>query len=392
MFKCSQLFYANYDCKEHIVVNQGGTYSGKTYAIDQTLFTKLSEQPNKIATVVGQDIPNLKAGALRDALNIYSDSKELQSVIKSYNKSDRIFEFKNKSILEFKSYDSPQDAKNGKRDFLFINEANGVPKLIYDELALRTNQQIFIDYNPNSEFWVHEHLIGTKGVQLFISDHRHNPFILQAQRDKIEGLKEKDYELWKVYARGLTGKIEGLIFRNWTVVEEIPSGAKFIGNGLDFGFTNDVSASINVFLQNGELWLDELIYENGLTNPGICNKLEELGFDKKQGIVADSSEPKSIKEISEMGYLIEGAEKGPDSVNSSIDILKRFKMNVTRRSVNTRNELGMYKWKVDRISGKTLNEPVDAFNHAIDAIRYIALNKLKVENKSSPKFTLHRRS
>ncbi|HET6224650.1 MAG TPA: terminase large subunit [Bacteroidia bacterium] len=391
MFKVSPLFDANYNATEHIVVNQGGTYSGKTYAIDQTLFTKLSEQPKKIATVVGQDIPNLKSGALRDALNIYEDSKELQSMIKSYNRSERIFEFKNKSIMEFKSYDSPQDAKNGKRDFLFINEANGVPKLIYDELALRTNQQIFIDYNPNAEFWVHDDLLGKPGVQLFISDHRHNPFIQQAQRDKIEALKDKDYELWKVYARGLTGKIEGLIFRNWNVVDAIPAGAKFICNGLDFGFTNDVSASINVFLQDGELWLDELFYQNGLTNPDICNKFAECGLQKNQSIVGDSSEPKSIKEISVMGYQIEGAEKGPDSVNASIDILKRYKMNVTRQSVNLRKELNNYKWKVDRLSGKALNEPVDAFNHAIDAVRYVALNKLKNDVKTGTKFTVHLR-
>lgn len=391
MFKVSPLFDANYNATEHIVVNQGGTYSGKTYAIDQTLFTKLSKQPKKIGTVVGQDIPNLKSGALRDALNIYEESKELQGLIKSYNRSERIFEFKNKSILEFKSYDSPQDAKNGKRDFLFVNEANGVPKLIYDELALRTNEQIFIDYNPNAEFWVHDDLIGKPGVQLFISDHRHNPFINQAQRDKIEALKEKDYELWKVYARGLTGKIEGLIFRDWSVVESIPEGAKFICNGLDFGFTNDVSASINVYMQNGELWLDELFYQNGLTNPDICKKFSECGLQKNQSIVGDSSEPKSIKEIEVMGYAIEGAEKGPDSVNASIDILKRYKMNVTRQSVNLRKELNNYKWKVDRLSGRALNEPVDAFNHAIDAVRYVALNKLKNEVKTGTKFTVHLR-
>lgn len=391
MFKATKVFDANYNSTAKTVVNQGGTWSAKTYSILQVLFRRLSEEDKKVATVVGQDIPNLKAGALRDALNIYGNSESLQRLIKSYNGTDRLFRFKNDSILEFKSYDSPQDAKSGKRNYLFINEANGIPKTIYDELSLRTSDQEFIDYNPNAEFWVHEELIGSPGVQLIISDHRHNPFVPQAQRDKIEALKGKDEELWKVYARGLTGKIEGLIFRNWTVVNEIPQGAKFIGNGLDFGFTNDVAANVSVFLQDGELWIDELFYETGLTNPDICKKLAEHGIQKNQSVIADSSEPKSIKEISQLGYLIEGAEKGPDSVNASIDILKRYQMNVTRSSVNLRKELNNYKWKVDKLTGKAINQPVDAFNHAIDALRYVALNRLKIETPTKTKFTFHSR-
>jgi phage terminase large subunit len=376
MFKASTLYEVNYNCQAQIVVNQGGTSSGKTYSILQVIFTILSQHENWIATVVGQDIPNLKAGALRDALDIYNNSKILQSLIRDYNKTDRIFTFNNGSVLEFKSYDNSQDAKSGKRHILFINEANGIHYNVYEELSLRTKVREFIDYNPNAEFWVHESLIGKPNVQLFISDHRHNPFISYLQRQKIEALKEKDIELWKVYARGMTGKIEGLIFRNWSIVDELPKDAKFVGTGLDFGFTNDVTAIPIVFMQNGELYIDELVYESCLTNPDICKKLDGLKYDKRLDLIADSSEPKSIEEIRRFGYRIEAAMKGPDSVNNSIDILKRYHWNVTRRSVNLRKELNNYKWKVDKATGKPLNEPVDAFNHAIDAVRYVGLNRL----------------
>jgi phage terminase large subunit len=149
---------------------------------------------------------------LRDALNIYNSSDQLKTMVKNYNKTDRIFEFHNGTLIEFKSYTDAQDAKSGKRDYLFINEANGITYDIYNELSLRTRKRVFIDYNPNSNFWVHEHLIGKKNVELIISDHRHNPFLTQPERDKIELLKEADEELWKVYARGLTGKIMGLVF------------------------------------------------------------------------------------------------------------------------------------------------------------------------------------
>lgn len=376
-FHCSVLFKQNYLSTAHVVINQGGTSSGKTFAIEQALFCLACESPKQVITIVGQDIPNLKAGALRDALNIYSSSPVLQAKIKSYNKSDRIFEFFNSSIIEFKSYDNGQDAKSGKRDYLFINEANGLTWDVYTELALRTKKRIFIDYNPNTGFWVHEHLIGKPGVQLIVSDHRHNPFLDQEVRDKIEALKTVDIELWKVYARGLTGKITGLIFDNWYICEAIPADARLIALGLDFGFTNDETGCIEVYQQNGELWVNELLYKTGLTNTDISSKLKEAGVGLNCEIIADSAEPKSIEELKRLGWRVTAAKKGADSVKNSIDILKRYKINITRNSTNLRNELNRYKWRVD-VTGKTINEPVDSWNHLIDPLRYIALNKLKI--------------
>lgn len=373
------LFKQNYNATSHIVVNQGGTSSGKTFSILQSLFCIACQQNKQVITVVGQDIPNLKAGALRDALSIYEGSEQIKSRVKTYNRSDRIFEFHNGTLIEFKSYDDAQDAKSGKRDYLFINEANGIIWDVYFELALRTRHRIFIDYNPNNNFWVHEKVIGHEGVQLIISDHRHNPFTPPALSEKIEALKNADYELWKVYARGLTGKITGLIFNNWHICEAIPPGARRVAAGLDFGYTNDETGCLEVYKQNGELWVDELFYETGLTNHDISKRMFETGLSKNTLIIADSAEPKSIEELIRLGWNIQGAKKGPDSIQNSIDILKRYKINVTRRSVNLRKELNRYKWRTDR-AGKTVNEPVDSWNHLIDPLRYVALNKLKINN------------
>ncbi|WP_183580119.1 PBSX family phage terminase large subunit [Mucilaginibacter sp. X5P1] len=380
----SILFKQNYNAAASIIVNQGGTSSGKTYAIEQVLFCLACESPKQVITVVGQDIPNLKAGALRDALNIYNSSDQIKAMVKSYNKSDRIFEFHNGTIIEFKSYDNAQDAKSGKRDYLFINEANGITYDIYTELALRTRERVFIDYNPNYNFWVHDHVIGKPDVQLIISDHRHNPFIKQTMRDKVESLKAVDIELWKVYARGLTGKVSGLVFDNWHICNDIPPDAKRIAAGLDFGFTNDETGCLQVYAQNGELWVDEMFYETGLTNTDIAARLTSAGISKSTEIIADSAEPKSIEELKRLGWNVKGAKKGPDSIKNSIDILRRHKINITRRSVNLRHEIARYKWRVDR-SGKTINEPVDAYNHLIDPLRYIALNKLKINTFISRK-------
>ncbi|GAA4093265.1 PBSX family phage terminase large subunit [Mucilaginibacter panaciglaebae] len=383
-YKASVLFRRNYFSQAQVVVNQGGTSSGKTYAIEQVLFCLAAENEKQVITVVGQDIPNLKAGALRDALNMFDRSVQLRQQIRNFNKTDRIFEFYNDSIIEFKSYANAQDAKSGKRDYLFVNEANGIDWNIYTELVLRTRKRVFIDYNPNAEFWVHDQLIGKPGVELIISDYRHNPFLDSATGAKIENIKETDIERWKVYARGLTGRVSGLIFTNWFLVDGIPADAKLVAAGLDFGFSNDQTGCLQVYLQNGELWVDELFYETELTNKDISVKLSANGVSKNTEIVADSAEPKSIEELKRMGWFISPAKKGADSVNNSIDILKRYQINITRRSVNLHKELGRYKWKIDR-SGKPLNEPVDTWNHLIDPLRYVALNKLKTKTTSAPK-------
>lgn len=380
--KATILFLENYNSLANIIVNQGGSSSGKTYAIMQVLYCKACETGKQVITVVGQDIPNLKSGVLRDALKIYNSSRALKGLVKSYNKTDRIFEFHNGSLIEFKSYGNAQDAKSGKRAYLFVNEADGISWEIYLELALRTKNQVYIDFNPTCAFWVHDNLLGKEGVQLIISDHRHNPFLSEKMRHTIESLKDTDIERWKVYARGLTGKINGLILSNWHICPAIPADAKLIAAGLDFGFTNDETGCLLVYKQNGELWIDEVIYETGLTNPDISKKLAKAGVSRRIEIIADSAEPKSIEELRRLGWYVTGAKKGADSIINSIDILKRYRINITRTSVNLRNELGRYKWKTDS-SGRSLNIPIDKWNHLVDPLRYVALNKLKI-NKSKP--------
>jgi phage terminase large subunit len=371
MFKTTDVFLSNRNADTDIIINQGGTSSGKTYSILQNLFLHAIENDRAIITVAGQDIPNLKVGPIRDAHNIVENTEGLSNYILEYNKSDRVFTFVNGSIIEFKSYDDAQDAKQGKRDYLFLNEANGVDKIIWDELYIRTKKKSYIDYNPNNEFWVHTDLIGKPNVTLIISDHRHNTFLDQKIHDKIEAIE--DPELYKVYARGLTGKLEGVIFRDYNIISGVSPDAKLIGYGLDFGFSNDPTALVALYSQSGELVIDELIYDRGLLNIRISDLMRELGVNGR--IIADSAEPKSIAELGAYGWQIEGAKKGPDSIRQSINTLKRYKLNVTQRSSNLKKELNGYKWKQNK-DGKLDNEPVDFLNHAIDALRYASLNIL----------------
>lgn len=373
MIKTSPLYRQNYLSEADIIVNQGGTSSGKTYSILQVLFARAIKESCTI-TIVGQDIPNLKVGALRDAQDIVQSSKAIRQQIVSFHVSGRTYRFKNDSIMEFKSYENEQDAKSGKRDYLFVNEANGINYNVYEQLHLRTRKQTFLDYNPDASFWVHDKVIPLDGTQLIISDHRHNPFLSDKVREKIEALKDKDLDLWKVYARGITGRIEGLVYRNWYVLKEDFSDKRLIGYGMDFGFTNDPSTLIELRMENDELYVKEMLYDVGFTNNDISNRLDILGISRGALIIADSSEPKSIEELRRLGWTIDGIKKGKDSLMFGINLMKGYKINVHASSKNLIKELEQYKWKIDR-AGKPLNVPIDDYNHALDALRYIIMHK-----------------
>lgn len=375
LFEVNELYDANLNATERVVVNQGGTSSSKTYSIMQVLFFTAMTDAGSITTVVGQDVPNLKKGAYRDATNIRNNSDVLTLVYPYVNEGDRIFKCINGSIIEFASFKDAQDAKSGKRDYLFVNEANGISYEIYWQLAIRTRKRIFIDYNPTARFWVHDEVLGRDGVRLIISDHRKNRFLSQEEHDRIEGIE--DDELWKVYARGLTGRISGLVLTNWDICDRLPERDewKMSAYGLDFGFTNDPSALEHVVIAHGEMWVDEVIYSTGLTNPDIAQRAKSEGLTDSDQIVADCAEPKSIRELQAAGLWVMASPKGQDSIISGLDILKRYRIHVTRRSIGILSNMRSYQWGKDR-DGNMTNKPEDRNNHGIDAIRYVGLAKL----------------
>jgi phage terminase large subunit len=368
--------YTNVDPKKKVtIVNQGGTSSGKTYSIMQVLFTLAIENDGWVITVAGQDMPNLKKGAIRDSIKIVNSSPAIKSKIVSFNRSEQIYYFDNGSEIEFTSFKDFQDAQSGKRQVLFMNEANGLPYSVFKQLNIRATHKTFIDYNPTSEFWAHEKLIGKENVAFFISNYDHNPFLHDNIRDEILKLKDEDPQLWRVYGLGQTGKIEGLVF-NWRIVDEMPKYLDKEGYGMDFGFSNDPTTLMHCGLSDGEIYIDEIIYQKGLTNSDINKLLIDNDLTKRDSIIADSADPKSIKELRLYGWNITGADKGADSILYGISLLKQYgTINITKRSYNMLKEAAAYKWKISR-DGEKENKPIDAFNHGWDAVRYWALGTL----------------
>ena len=373
-------FIWNTDDRFRVFVNQGGTSSAKTYTLLQVILYKAITENGVVCTIVGQDIPNLKVGALRDMRNIIAGSEWLTQFVK-VNESTSTMTLLNGSIIEFKSYADEQDAKSGKRDYLFVNEANGITYGIYWQLAIRTRKKVWIDYNPTTRFWVHDELIGREGVRLIITDHRTNVFLTEEEHARIEGIS--DPELWKVYARGLTGMVQGLVLTNWDIVDALPDSLewKMSCRGMDFGFSNDPSALEHVVLAHGDLWVEEELYGTGYTNPMLARKAKEQGVTAQNEIIADSAEPKSIQELRGEGLWVTPSVKGQDSIVVGIDILRRYRIHVTRRSQGMISNLRAYSWSRDR-DGNMTNKPEDRNNHAIDAVRYVALKKLNTQPKA----------
>ena len=350
----------------NIIVNEGGTRSSKTFSILQLLINILFDPriKNKTISVVSESLPHLKRGAMKDFYDILNQDNLYD--IKKHNHTDHKYTMGTNTIEFFGVEDSSKVTGAG-RDILFINECNNVPWEVFQQLQMRTRQLTFLDFNPVEEFWVHRNLLDTPKVGYIHSTYLDNPYVSQNTIDLLMRTKDTDPNFYKVYALGLIGSLEGVIF-NFNIEDYNVENEKVI-YAIDFGFTNDPTTLISIVERNKTLYIDEIIYEIGLTNEDISRNLEQFGIRKRYDIIyCDSAEPKSIEELYRRGWNVKGAVKGPDSILKGIDIMKQYKLVVSRRSTNLIKELRNYQWQKDK-EGKFINRPVGA-DHCIDAIRY----------------------
>lgn len=358
-----------------LIANRGGTRSGKTFSVC-LLLSDLCLTATKKAwavDIVSESFPHLKRGALEDVENILSDMGFTEGQEYTNNRSDHIFRFQNGSQIRLFSAEDWGKVKGSKRDILFINEANRIPYEVYRQLSVRTTRTILLDWNPDAEFWYELKGLDRKMDTVEIhSTYKDNAHLSDIQIAEIESNKD-DENWWRVYGLGLTGHAEGIIYKRWEQVAIIPPYAELVGRGLDFGYTNDPTAIVDVWYADGALWLDEICYSPGLTN----DKIAEILKGREGYTIADSAEMKSIDEIRNYGVRhIEPAQKGQDSIRAGIQILQRYPMKVTNHSEHLIYELRNYKYKEEKTTGIITNQPVDKWNHALDAVRYVALNRL----------------
>ena len=316
--RTTNVFNKAYASTDRITCLQGGTRSSKTYSLCQLFIVKALQETGKVFTIVRKTLPALKGTAYRDVLNIL---KELEIYSEEYHNKSELSYSLNGNLIEFISVDQPQKIRGRKRNYLWLNEAN-------DTIA------------------------------------------------EIERLKELDPDYWRVYGLGEIGSMSTQIFRQFNLVDDVQG--RLIGYGLDFGFTNSPSALCAVYQLDDSLYIKELLYEKRLTNTDLANKMRELGVSRQAEIVGDSAEPKTIEEIYRQGFNIKPAKKGA-GIHLGIDIMRRYKLNITKDSTNAIKEFRTYKWATDK-NGDVLNTPVKINDHLIDAVRYLCLNKLAINH------------
>ena len=362
---------------------QGGTSAGKTFGVLPILIDKAIREPLLEISVVSESIPHLRRGALKDFLKIMMMTNRYRDI--QFNKSTLKYTFANGSYIEFFSVDQPDKLRGARRNILYINECNNVPFEAYNQLAIRTSGDIWLDYNPTNEFWVHREVLKDEDSELIVLTYKDNEALPQSIVKEIELAKVKGVDneywanWWQVYGLGQVGRLEGACIPQWSEID-LPAEARLLCYGMDFGYSVDPTSLIALYKYNDAYIFDELIYQKGLLNSDISGIIK--GNNITDIIYADSAEPKSIAELSSYGHMILPVTKGRDSVVYGINLINQNKIYVTSRSKNLIKELRSYIWMQDK-EGNTLNKPIDAFNHAIDAARYAFTSQLENPHKGN---------
>lgn len=352
----------------------GGTSASKTISILLYLIARAqSDKTPTLTSIVSESFPHLRRGAMRDFLNIMQEHGYFKDG--AWSKTDFTYTFETGSKLEFFSADQPSKVRGPRRDRLFVNEANNVPREAWEQLLIRTKEFAFADWNPTNDFYIYDDYIvdeekmqtNSEDVDFIILTYKDNEALDPAIVKEIES-RQNNKNWWRVYGRGLRGEVEGKIYKDWQIIDDVPHEARLERRGLDFGYSVDPTSIVDLYYLNGGYVLDEQLYRKGMMNKQIADFINNL--DKPQTLViADSAEPKSIDEIKMFGVVIQGAEKGADSIRQGIQVVQDKQISVTKRSINLIREYRNYLWKTDR-DGRMLQIPEGGNDHALDAVRY----------------------
>lgn len=367
--------------KETVFVIRGGQGAGKTITVLELVIQSLLSS-EKEASVLSSELSKMKRTVIRDYKKICKDWGVLENE-QDFNKSESKHEYPNGSYIDFLGADVNDVGKGFRRDLLYINEAD---KLDIDTAVqfISRSKLTIIDYNPDALFWGDDYITANNFITLTFEDNEYLPL---PERNaildyKIKGFFSPDlpFELlfndnniksnywankWRVYGLGLVGSLDGVIFENWQLIDNLPDEARLIGYGVDFGYSNDPTAIVEVYQYNDKRILNEICYLKGLSNKQISTFITT-----SMPAYCDSAEPKSIDELYSYRVNAIPVSKGADSINFGIQIIQEHSYLVTSKSVNLINELQKYTWAKDRKTGVKLNAPIDNYNHAIDAFRY----------------------
>lgn len=368
-----------FSLKKRIRAVCGGTSASKTISILIWLIDYAQSHKSKNIWVVSESMPHLKGGAIEDFKNIMQGQGYWAE--SRWHGTDYVYTFETGSTIKFTSVDTYGKAHGPRRDVLFLNECNNLAYNIVDQLITRTREVVWIDWNPTSEFWFYEKMLGKRDDIDFITlTYKDNEALDQNTIQEIESHKDNK-NWWRVYGEGKIGEVEGRIYTGWQIIKDIPFEARLEGYGLDYGYSIDPTAIVAVYYYNGGYILDEVLYRKGMSNKQIADVLNSLPYGL---VVADSAEPKSNDEIKSYGVNLIPVTKGKDSIKQGIQYVQDQKISVTERSINLIKEYRNYLWKTDK-NGQNINEPEGGLDHALDAVRY-RLSSMKPQREAKKSY------
>lgn len=348
--------------------NEGSSRSSKSYSLAQ-LMNMIALTQKKEITVTSPSLPHLKRGAMKDVLDVCKDWGIYSE--KNHNKTDNILRFpQTGSYIEFFGTDDTDRLRGPGRDIWWPNELNLSSFQSYTQMAMRTRDVIFADWNPADEFSFVYKLADDPANKKIHSTYLNNlQFLTKSQIHEIENLKDADENLWKVYGLGLRGTSTETIYTHWKEVDHFPQCDQVV-YGLDFGF-NHPNVLTKVGLLDDAVYVEEMLYESKLTTDDLCYLIKALGLNNSTEIFCDSARPDTIEELNRAGLWALESNK---SVWDGIQFLKGKRLFITKNSINLLKEIKSYKWMVDK-NGIVLEKPVKFKDDGMDSMRYAAFTK-----------------
>lgn len=352
------------------ISEQGSSRSGKTYNTLLWLIGFIVNNPLFVCkvSVVRATLPALKGSVLEDFKEILKRMNRWKE--QSFNKTDLIYTFDNGSTFEFFSSDNEQKLRGRKRDILFVNEANEITQIMWQQLKMRTTMFAILDYNPSfsDDHWICSVNQEEKTYHFITTFEDNIQNLEQPVIDEIKSLKYKNPTLWQIYGEGKQAIVDGLVFPNFETIADISTQIDKTFIGIDYGYTNDPTAIVEVGIEGENIYIKEIAYQTHLMTNEIAQILKKQG--KK--VISESADPRMIDELARTGVNIVPVQKYKGSIEAGIAKMQTMKIHVTKDSTNVIKEFKNYTYETNR-EGKYLNTPIDMFNHAIDATRYVIL-------------------
>lgn len=376
---------------ERYIVVYGGRRSGKSFGVSQLLAVRAGLYKRqivvmrKVARTIRLSVFPRMISALQDA-----------GIPIEVNKSDMVIKLFNGSQFWFVGADDPEKLKSleGATDY-WLEEAPEFDEQDFNVIDAGLSApcdpppQIFLTFNPIPQIPGHQHWLQRRflpsdipiaqpiihdNIVVLRTTYKQNTFCPEETKKVLEGYKQKHPDLYRMWALGEFVTMEGAILDDWDTVDKVPDGVQVVGYGLDFGFANDPATVVKVYKHNDDFYVDELLYETGLTNQALGLRMKQMGISHNDIIRADSAEPKSIAELKEMGFTVLPSEKSPDYKRAAAQWLRSKHLHLINGSTNLIREIASWSWDRDK-HGNQLPKPADGDDHTVDALIYAVYKK-----------------